>query len=144
MAISPSQIKFGPVNSASVYTSGSLHNVFGSGVVGGATDYALVEVRNTSDLTRTSPKAWLALDTGGAAVAIAVADAGTARSLGHVYSVSASGLSYSTPTTLATGLALPTLAPDQKCLIGIRRTLAGASVDYPDNNTLHVEGDSPA
>jgi hypothetical protein len=136
--------KAGPVNGGStVYVSGVLHNVFGSGVVGGSTDYRLVEIRNVGSSTWTSPKAWLVLDTGGAAVAIAVADSGTARALDFVYSVDPAGLSYSTPTDSAGGLSLPSLAAGQKCLIGVRRTLTGASVDYPDNNTLMVSGTSP-
>jgi hypothetical protein len=144
VAITPSQIKFGPAGSSTVYASGALHNVFGAGTVGGATDYRLVEVRNTSALTWTSPVAWLGIDTGGAAVAIAVADTGTARDLSYVYSEDPTALTYSTPTTYSGGLALPTLAAGQKCLVAIRRTLSGASPDSPDNNTLYVRGSSPA
>jgi hypothetical protein len=144
VAITPSQIKFGPTNSSATYSSGALHNVFGAGTVGGATDYRLVEVRNTSLLTWTSPVAWLGIDTGGAAVAISVADTGTARDLSYGYSIDPTTLTYSTPTTYSGGLALPTLAAGEKCLVAIRRTLTGAAPDSPDNNTLFVRGTSPA
>jgi hypothetical protein len=145
VAITPSQIKFGPANSGITYPSGSLEQVFGAGTVGGATDYRLMEIRNTSALTYTSPVVWLSIDTGGAAVAIAVADTGTARDMSYSYDgIDPTALTYSTPTTETGGLALPTLAAGQKCLVAIRRTLVGAVEDDRDNNTLNVAGDSPA
>lgn len=147
MAISPTQVEFGDRNSPDiVYTSGSLNGVFSAGVVGGATDYRFVEVRNTSALTWTTPSAWFTIDTGGATVALAVAD-GTARAADYTYSIStadAAALTYSTPTTYTVGLALPTLAAGEKCLLVIRRTLSGAAAAYPENNILNVRGTSPA
>jgi hypothetical protein len=144
VAILKSEIKYGPVNSGTVYTSGVLDQVFSAGTVGGATDYRLVEVRNTSALTWTSPVAYLSIDTAGAAYAISVADTGTARDLSYVYSEDPTALTYSTPTTYSGGLALPTLAAGQKCLVAIRRTLSGASpAPSGENNILNVDGDSP-
>lgn len=143
MAILPSQIQFRPLNSAVPYASGALHDVFPAGQVGGATDYAWCEVYNSSALTWTTPKAWLQLDPGGAAVALSVADA-TPRATSYLYAgITIATLAYSTPTTLATGLALPTLGPAQRCLLAIRRTLTGATAIYPESNSLIVEGDSP-
>jgi hypothetical protein len=144
VAITKSQIKYGPVNSGSVYTSGVLDQVFSAGTVGGATDYRLVEIRNASALTWTSPVAYLSIDTGGAAYAIAVADTGIARDMSYSYSEDPTALTYSTPTTEVGGLALPTLAAGQKCLVAIRRTLSGASpAPSGENNILNVDGDSP-
>lgn len=140
--IAAGQLQMGPVNSSAIYTSGALHQVFGPGVVGDDADYRLVEIRNTSNATWTSPVAWLQVDPSGASVAIAVGDS-TARALDFEYAVSASSLTYSMPTSDTTGLALPTLGPRQKALVGIRRTLIGASPAYPDSNTLTARGTTP-
>jgi hypothetical protein len=94
-------------------------------------------------LTWTSPKVWLTVDPAGATVSVGVADAGTARAVNFVYSSPAAPGSYSTPTTFAAGLALPTLAAQQKCLITLRRDPTGAAVANPESNVLNVQGTSP-
>lgn len=144
MAIAPSDLHFRFIHNGGNVANGVLGNLFPDGVVNGSTTYAFVEVHNrnaTNSLT--SGKAWLSLDTGGAAVAIAVAD-GTARSEPSAYApLDPAGLTYSTPTTQATGLTLPTLVPGQKVLLAIRRTLTGATAASPETNRLNVAGTSP-
>lgn len=136
-------IQFGGVNNLTTFASGALHQVFPQGVSGGATDYALVEVRNISGVTLSGVTAWLTLDPTGAAVALAVAD-GTARAIGHnSYSVNAAALTYSTPTTQSGGLALPNLAANEKCLLALRRVLSGAGQAWPENNVLNIGGTRP-
>ena len=143
MAIAPAEIAFRTLGGGRSYRSGVLHDVFDSGTVDAVTDYAWVEVVNTSALTWTSPAAWFSLDAGGAAVAVAVAD-GTPRDANFSYgAIDPTTLTYSTPVTASSGLALPTLPAGQKCLLCIRRTLTGATPDYPDANTLLVKGSSP-
>lgn len=144
MAISASDITFNPANNATPFRSGSINNLFADARVSDPTDYALVEVRNTNGaLTYTSPVMWLSAASGGATVALAVAD-GTARALSYAYpSIDPTGLTYSTPTLQSAGIALPTLAAGQKCLVAIRRILSGATVLKPESNVLRVSGTSP-
>lgn len=143
MAIRAADIAFA-VPDGKTLRSGALHDLFSAGRVDGLTDYRLVEVQNRhGSLTLSGVKAWLSVDSRGATVAIAVAD-GTARALAYSYdNVVASSLTYSTPTTQASGLALPSLGPGQKCLLAIRRTLTGASPASPETNRLNVSGTSP-
>lgn len=143
MAIAPSDIRFTSTEGVTI-PSGALHALFATGTVNAATDYALVEVRNAhATLTFSAGKAWLTLDTDGAAVALAVGDGGVARASSYEYAVTPSSLTYSTPTSQSAGLTLPSLGPGQKCLVAIRRTLTGASPAYPETNRLNVAGTSP-
>lgn len=140
MAPSAAEIQLGSVNSGRPYRPGVLHDMFGQGVVGAATDYALVEIRNLSTTPWVSVVAWLTLDTGGGAVSIAIADA-TPRDVSYEsYAVSPAGLTYSTPTSKPTALAVGTIPAGQKVLLAIRRVLAGATPDYPESNVLNLSG----
>ena len=139
--VTRADITFTSINGGLTYVSGQLHQVFPSGQAGGGTDYAWIEVRNNATSgTFGSPKAWLTIDPGGAAVAIAIAD-GTARDEDYLYSgVDPASLTYSAPTSSTAGLSPPSLGPGQRFLLAVRRVLASAAVDYPDANTLHVDG----
>ena len=143
MAIKPSDLWLEKV-AGDRLRSGVMNNLFGDGQVDGATGYAFVVLRNAhASLTFTSPKLWLVLDSRGAAVAVAIAD-GIARAGTYEYpAIAASGLTYSTPTSQASGLALPTLAAGQKCLIAVRRILTSATTAYPETNRLSIAGSSP-
>lgn len=143
MAIKSSEIQLQTLGGLTL-VSGQLNNLFADGRVNGSTDYGFVVIRNSSALTLTSPKVWLSVDTKGAALALAVADGGIARAESYDFpSINPSGLSYSTPTTQTSGLALPTLAATQRCLIAVRRTLTGATTAYPENNRINLAGTSP-
>ncbi len=142
MAIASSDLKL--YRSFTEVTPGAANNVFPDAPVDAATDYVLLEVRNThATLTLSSVVAWLMVDPAGATLSLAVAD-GTARAEGYGYPViSAAGLTYSTPTSAGAGMALPNLGPHQKCLIALRRTFAGATTAFPEVNSVAVNGLSP-
>lgn len=144
MAIAKSDIKIVNMLAGWEITDGRLNDVFNDCQSGGPVELAWVEIRNTNvTLTWTSPKAWLGVDLGGATVSMGVADAGTARALTFGYNNPAAPGAYTTPTDFASGLALPTLAAQQKCLVTLRRDPTGAAVAYPENNILYVRGTSP-
>lgn len=142
MAITPSELVW-RTQSGRTLVSGRLHDLFPRGTVGGSTDYRGIEVQNTNgSLTWSSPKAWCVLDSSGVAFAIAVASA-SARDDGLAWpEIDLSGLSYSAPTTNASGLTLPNLAPGQRALLAVRRTLSGSAVTGESNRIL-ARGTSP-
>lgn len=144
MAIKPSEIQLQTLGGATL-VSGAMNNLFGDGNVGGATDYAFVVIRNAnSTLTLTSPKLWLGLDPKGAAMAVAIADGGIARGESYNFpSIDPSGLSYSSPTSQSSGLALPTLTPLARCLVAVRRVFSSATTAYPESNRIILAGTSP-
>lgn len=143
MAIKPSEIEFRTLQ-RSTLKSGLLNNLFPDGKVNGATDYQFLVIVNTSTLTLTSPKAWLTVDTKGATLALAVADGVARNSANYAYpSIDPAALTYSTPTSQSSGLALPTLPAGQECLIAVRRTLTSATTAYPESNRINIAGTSP-
>ena len=124
------------VNAGGTYVNGKTGDVFASARVGDATDYAWVELYNSGPDALAAMKVWLTLDTSGAAVTVAVADS-TPRASSYTYSVTASSLTYSAPTTKATGLDVPALAAGEKCLLALRRVLTGATAASPETNRLN-------
>ena len=118
---------------------------FGSGTVGQGVDYRMALIHNThASMSVTGGKLSLRPDPGGGGFAIAVLD-GTARNYGYSYgSPNPASGSYSSPTDAATGLVLPTLAPNQVVLIGIRRDLTTGSAAHPEANVLRVDATAPA
>jgi hypothetical protein len=142
MAITPRQLVW-RTEGGRALQSGRLHDLFGQGAIGGAVEYQRVEIQNTNaSLTWSSPRLWLALDPSGVAVAVAVASASALASGAPWPAVTVSGLTYSAPTTYASGLTLPNLAPGQRALIAVRRTLTGSPVTG-ESNRLIARGTSP-
>lgn len=111
---------------------------------GQAVDYLVAEVRNVdSSKSFSGGRLWIVADPTGGGFAVAVLDA-VARATGYSYSgiAPASG-SYSSPTTSATGLVLPTLAAGTKCLVAVRRDVTTVTTDPTDGverNSVRVTG----
>jgi hypothetical protein len=124
------------VNAGTTYVNGRTNDVFAQARSGDPTDYAFVEVFNSGPDALPAGKVWLTLDTSGAAVTVAVADA-TPRAGTFTYSVTASSLTYTAPTTKTAGLDTPALASGEKCLIALRRVLTGATAASPETNRLN-------
>lgn len=142
MAIAPSELVWRG-ESGRVLVSGKLGDLFGTGTVGGSTEYRRIEIQNTNaSLTWSSPKLWCVLDSAGVAFAVSVASA-TALGVGLEWpSITESGLTYSAPTTFGTGLTLPNLAPGARALLVVRRVLTGSAVTG-ETNRLVARGTSP-
>lgn len=144
MPISPSDIQFRNANNI-LLTSGRLNNLFPSVRTDASTDYAWLQIENrNATLTLSSVVAWLRVSSKGATVAIAYDSTnGVISTSASFSSVDLSSLSYSTPTTRASGISLGTMAHDTQCRIGIRRVFSSATAVSPENNWVYVGGTSP-
>ena len=131
MPVSPSQIVFyGPDGNR--IKDNSIGNLFPSVPAKARTDYALVEVRNTHPtLSLTSAVAWRTA-TAGATVSIATTTNPDAN---------LSALSYSTPSTRATGITLANITPGGSIYIAVRRVV-GTTTASPQTVRLYVGGSS--
>lgn len=128
------------VNGGAVLVDGQLNNLIPDGSVGDAAAYWFTELVNThASMGVTGLRLYVAItDTGGGTFAVAVADA-TARSSSYGFTPPAGGgLTFTTSTTPAAGLALPDLAAGTKALICVRRDLTGATAAWPETNAIGV------
>ena len=124
------------VNGGGTYVNGKTGDVFAQARTGDPTDYAWVELYNSGPDSLGAGKVWLTLDTTGAAVSLAVADP-TPQAEAYTYVIDPATLTYSTPTSKATGLDVPALTSGQKCLLAVRRVLSGATAANPETNRLN-------
>lgn len=132
-------------SAGAVLVDGAMNNLIADGAVGDAATYWFAEVANThAGLGVTALRLYVGvLDTGGGTYSVAVGD-GTARALTHAYAFPAgSGLTYTTATTAAAGLALPDLAAGTKCLICVKRDLTSGSAAWPETNAIGVGYTAP-
>ena len=144
MPIKPGDLQFRDDNN-NLLVSGKLNNLFPDARLGDPTDYTWLQIENrNATLTMSSVKVWLKPDSRGATVAIALDSTNGVISTGSAFSsVNIAGLSYSTPTTRASGLSVGNMAPETQCRIGIRRAFTGSSPAVPENNRIYVGGTSP-
>ena len=120
--------------------SGQLHNLFPACRVGDAATIAYVQVLNSTGATLSNLRAYLRLDPAGVACSMTIAD-GTARAESYSYGTPTPPGSWSTPTTYAAGLAVPTtgsLAAGQKVLVAIKRDPTTGSAADVESNALIV------
>ena len=136
----------------------ALNNLFDdvSGAENAASDVeyrAIAVVNKHATLTLQSAVAWISAEVAnGASVAIGLDPAGvvaldSASAQGAEIvdeSTAPAGVTFSTPTTKGTGLAIGNMAPDTAQLIWIRRTAADTAALNDDGVTLRVEGDTAA
>ncbi len=123
---------------------GVVGNLFPDGSVGDGPSYRFVEVRNNStSFTVTGGRVWLVVDSGGGDLAIAMGSA-SAIATGAAFTLPATGsLSFSSPTSQSTGLAVPDLAPGTKALVCVRRDLTSATTKRPEVNRITFAGTAP-
>lgn len=137
-------IRFLTLSGADI-SSGSINNLFPDAASGEAVSIVYVQALNNTTGTLTAQRAYLSIDSGGAAVSIAVADSGLARDVGYDYGTSPTPPgSWASPTSYATGLTVPDMATGKKCLLAIRRDPTGAAVAYPERNSLLLTSTGPA
>lgn len=108
---------------------------------------------NHGSLTWLSPKVWISSEVGGGASAAIGLDPAAASAIGSASAQAATvadentapgGVSFSAPTTKATGLSLGDLPPGQCRAIWVRRTAANTGAVDNDGVTIRVEGDTAA
>lgn len=117
-------------------------------------DYQCIFIYNAhGSLTWQSPKVWISAEvSGGAAAAIgidttAASAQNNASAQGLIIAnkdTAPSGVSFSSPTSKATGLSLGSLAAGQVRAVWIRRTAANSAALNNDGVTISAEGDTAA
>lgn len=126
-------------------------NVSGDQSAAGLTEYRCIYIHNanTTALTLQSPVIWISALTASAddEVDIAIGSSavnGTEQSIANE-ATAPSGVTFSRPTSKATGLALGDIPAAQHRAVWIRRTVnAGAAAFTSNSYTLRVEGDTAA
>jgi hypothetical protein len=110
------------------------------------TTYVVGILNNHSSLPLTSVKIYFRIvDARGATLSMALDPLGPVVKTGTVWSVGNGPATFTTPTTVGTGLAVATLNPGFVQSLWIRRTaVGGSSYARPERNTLTVTGTSAA
>lgn len=143
----------GKYMSTTEITDDTLHNLFDA-VTGDENalsdvEYRCVFVHNTSASTWTAPILWVDSETsGGASVAVGIdPTAASAAGAAPVQAVTVAnegtapaGVTFSTPTTKGTGIAVGDLAAGQCRAFWIRRTAANSAALANDGAVFAVEG----
>ena len=144
MAISAAEIQFRN-DSGVILVNGKLGNLFGSADRNAGTQYEGIEIRNNNEtLTLSGVKAWLTVDARGGLFAIAYdSTSGVIAATAGWDTIDPTTLTYSSPTTMATGITLGNLTPATKARIWCRRILSGATAASPESNRVWVGGTSP-
>lgn len=134
---------------------GSLHNLFprvtGPINAAGRTEYRCVAVVNRHpSLALASVKVWLSgVDPRGASVSIGLDPNGAQASVAflarHVLSPTTAppGVTFTTPTTEATGLVVDSLPASWAMAIWVRRAAKNVPAANPETNTISISGVSP-
>jgi hypothetical protein len=138
--------------------SAQLSNLFpvltGDQNANSAVDYYCLFIHNShASLTLIAPQVWLTNKTANATLvavgidpaAASAISAGTSQAASILTSAAVpAGVSFSTPTSKSTGLALGDLAPGQCRAIWFRRTAQNTGALANDSVNFNVEGDSSA
>jgi hypothetical protein len=117
-------------------------------------EYRCVFVHNAhATLTLLSPVLWIASEVAGGAVCAIGLDPAGATAIGSApvqaatiadENTAPAGVTFTAPTTKATGLALPSLAPGQCAAFWVKRTTTNSAAQNGDGVGWRVEGDTNA
>lgn len=137
----------GDAKSASAATASLFDDVSGPESTAGATDYRCVYVHNNHDtLTLQAPKVFIAVNTPntGTAVSIGVGTSALngAESLIANELVAPTGVTFSAPSVVGTGLALGDIPPGQHRAVWIKRVVNQNTSASSDGFTLSVTGNT--
>jgi len=134
--------------------NGLFDNITGAENAASTTDYrCFFVINNHASLTLYSAKVWLSGEVGGgASIAIGVdPTAASAKGSATAQAVTVAneltapaGVTFSSPTSQATGLDLGDLAPGQVRAVWVRRTAANTAAVDSDGVTFAIAGDSAA
>ena len=137
-------------------TDNTLNNLFddisGDENAASTVDYRCIFIHNShASLSYLSPYVWLSAEvSGGASISIGI-DTTAASAIGNSSAQAVSitnettapaGISFSAPTSKATGLALGTIAAGYCRAVWVRRTAANSSAKDNDGVTISVSGDT--
>lgn len=108
-------------------------------------EYVLAIVNNHASLALTSARIYFrTLDTGGATLSIALDTLGPVVKTGNVWTPGSLPATFTTPTTIGTGLAVATLNPGFAIAVWVRRVATASPIKRPERNTLTITGTSAA
>lgn len=139
-------------------TDATLHNLFDV-VTGDENAASDVEYRcifahnNHATLTWETVMAWLSAEVAGGAVAAIGVDTTAASAVGNASAqaleianegVAPSGVTFSSPTTKAAGVAMGNIGPGQVRALWVRRSAANTVAVNSDGVTIRFEGDTAA
>jgi len=137
----------GARSSTAVTLSTLFDTVSGAESTAGDIEYRCVYVRNEAAQTLYSAVVWLSANASNPGVAMAIglgtsALSGTEQTVGGE-GTAPSGVSFTAPSTKATGLSIGDMASDAFKAVWLRRTVgAGTSADNSDTATLSMGGDT--
>lgn len=148
----------GGVMSSTVWTGGSLHDLFdivsGDENAASEAEYRCIYVRNKHASLTWGPnlKAWFSAVTAGGAnldIGLDLAGQGNGSTTGVADTIAdentapAPAVTFSAPTTKGAGLSLPNIPAGNAHAIWVRRTAQNSGAVGNDGGTLMVQGDSP-
>lgn len=144
-------LSLGGVRSTTEVVTATTHNLFdkvsSTEATSGTTEYRCVYARNThGSLTLDTARVFIATQTPSAdtTVEIAVGSAainGTEQTVG-TETTAPTGVTFSAPSTYATGLALGNLATNEHKAIWIKRIVSPGAAAFNDSFILRVQGDT--
>jgi hypothetical protein len=154
--ISAAATSLGDQISTTAWAGGTVNDLFdnisGAENAASTVDYRCIFIHNSNTLnTLENPAVWISAETaGGASIAIGVdttaasaIGAATAQAVTIANETTApAGITFSSPTTFATGVALSNIAAGSCRAIWIRRTAANTAALSADGVTLSVQGDT--
>lgn len=109
------------------------------------TTYVVGILNNHASLALTSARIYFRiLDSFGANLFIGLDPLGPAAKTGQVWSPGATPPTFTTPTTVGTGLAVATLNPGFVISVWVRRAATGGQARRPEKNTLTITGTTAA
>lgn len=140
-------LSIGSVKSSVVSGSSIFDDVSSADAVAGNTAYRLVYVHNAhSSLDYQSAAVWVQTQTPSAdtdvAIGLAVAGLNGTEAAVANKNTAPPGVSFSAPSTFASGLSLGTIPAGQHYGVWIRRTVTAGAALASDNFTLRVQGDT--
>jgi hypothetical protein len=107
--------------------------------------YVVAFVNQHPTLPLTSAKIYFrTLDSGGATLSIGLDPLGPAVKTGNVWTPGTPPATFTTPTTIASGLAVATLNPGFAVAVWIKRVATASAARRPERNTLTITGTSAA
>ena len=137
----------GGVKSSTARGTNIFDDVSSAEAVAGDIEYRCIYIHNAhGTLTYQAPKIWIQTNTPSADTTVAIglgtsAVNGTEQTVGDE-STAPSGVSFSSPTDFAGGIALTDIPAGQHRAIWERRTVTAGAAAYADSYTLRVQGDT--
>jgi hypothetical protein len=108
-------------------------------------NYVFAILNNHASLALTSARIYFRqIDSGGATLSIALDTRGVTVKTAPVWDASNPPVTFITPTTIGTGLSVPTLNPGFAIAVWVKRIATASAAKKPEKNTITITGTSAA